>query len=160
MEAPEHPDGWRGEVRARWPLLVVGALVAIGAVQLVTGPLAVRVLGAAFVVGGALLAVFCRVVVVADEHGLTVRFGWWRRPAVHLGIERMATAEVIDVRPLHWGGWGYRGSLKLFRRAAVVLRGGEGLQVTLRDGRVFVVTVDDAAGAVAVLRRAIAAHPG
>ena len=69
VEAPEHPDGWRGEVRARWPLVVVGALVAIGAVQLVTGPLAVRVLGAAFVAGGALLAVFCRVVVVADEHG-------------------------------------------------------------------------------------------
>ena len=52
--------------------------------------------------------------------------------------------EVIDVRPGEWGGWGYRGSVKVFGRAAVVLRAGTGIRVDLVGGRAFAVTVDDA----------------
>jgi hypothetical protein len=49
------------------------------------------------------------------------------------------------------GGWGYRGSLKLFRRAAVVTRLGEALQVDLTGARRFCVSVDDPAAFVAAL---------
>ena len=53
---------------------------------------------------------------------------------------------------MKWGGWGYRGSRVLFRRAAVVIRKGPGLRIVTRDGRSLAITVDDPEGAVAVLR--------
>lgn len=156
MGQPAGDDRWSREVRARWPWAVVALLGVLGVAMVVSGPVAVRAMGAAFVLAAAGVALFGRVVVEAGADGLTVRFGWWRWPAVHVAIGRIAAAEVVDVRPMRWGGWGYRGSLTVFRRAAVVLRGGDGVQATLRDGRVFVVTTDDAAGAVRALRRAMA----
>jgi hypothetical protein len=50
--------------------------------------------------------------------------------------------------------------LSLFGRAAVVLRGGEGLRLDLSRGRIFVVTVDDAATGAAVLAQKLASGPG
>jgi hypothetical protein len=41
------------------------------------------------------------------------------------------------------GGWGYRGSLRLFRYAALVTRSGAALELRLTNGRRFVVTVDE-----------------
>lgn len=41
------------------------------------------------------------------------------------------------------GGWGYRGSLTVLRRAAVVTRGGDALRLDLAGGRRFAITVDD-----------------
>ena len=49
------------------------------------------------------------------------------------------------------GGWGYRGSLRLFKRAALVTRRGEALELTLTRKRRFIVTVDDPAVFVAAL---------
>ena len=56
----------------------------------------------------------------------------WSKTTVH-----------IDVRPTEWGGWGYRGSPTLMKRAAVVLRAGPGIRLDLHDGKVFVVTIDN-----------------
>jgi hypothetical protein len=52
---------------------------------------------------------------------------------------------------MQWGGWGYRGSLKLMKQAAVVLRAGPGLRLDMTGGRVFVVTIDDPGTAAALL---------
>lgn len=41
------------------------------------------------------------------------------------------------------GGWGYRGSLRLLRQAALVTRRGEALELILRGKRRFIVTVDE-----------------
>ena len=68
-------------------------------------------------------------------------------PRVTFPFTRIAKVSAIDVRPMKVGGWGYRGSLTVFRRAAWVVRAGPGLQLDLRDGRRFVVTVDDAEAA-------------
>ena len=46
-------------------------------------------------------------------------------------------------------GWGYRGSLRLFGRAAVVVRRGERLELSLMGEQSFVVTVDGSATAAA-----------
>jgi hypothetical protein len=54
------------------------------------------------------------------------------------------------------GGWGYRGSLKLFGRAAVVLRGGEGLQLDLADDKVLTITVDNAEEGAGLLNDLVA----
>ncbi len=58
---------------------------------------------------------------------------------------------MIDAKPRDWGGWGYRGSLFLMKQAAVVLRKGPAIRVDLKNGKVFVVTVDDPTQGVAVL---------
>jgi hypothetical protein len=58
---------------------------------------------------------------------------------------------VIEVRPVQWGGWGYRGSVRVFKKAAVVLRKGPGLRLRLRNGAQFAVTVPGAEPAAALL---------
>jgi hypothetical protein len=72
-------------------------------------------------------------------------------------ITTIASGRAIDLRPRDWGGWGYRGSLRLAGRAGWVLRAGEALELTLTDGRRFAVTVDGAAGAAEVLASLLAA---
>jgi hypothetical protein len=87
---------------------------------------------------------------IVDDALVIEHSGPRRWPRMSLSLADVATIEVIDdIAPLRYGGWGYRGSLRLYRRAALVLRRGPGLRVKLRDGRVFVVTVDDPQGAVA-----------
>ena len=139
---------WNGSASARWPYLlaVLGVLIAVG--LLVLG-------GAAWAwlpVFGALVAMpFSKIRVTVDPVALTVRFrgpGWLR---VRIRIAQVEEVSSLDVNPLRWGGWGYRGSLRLFRRAAVVVRKGPGIRLNLTRRRVFVVTVDDAEqGAAAV----------
>lgn len=77
-----------------------------------------------------------------DRTGLTVCFGWGSLIRMHIDVDRIAGAEPIEVSPLKWGGWGYRGSLRFMRRAAVVLRKGPGIKVSLRNGAEFAVTID------------------
>lgn len=91
----------------------------------------------------------------ADQEGLHVKYGKLPWPQTNIGIGRIKTASAIDVRPMRWGGWGYRGSLTVFRRAAVVLRAGPGIRLDLHKRRVFVVTVDEPEQAVAILNAEI-----
>lgn len=81
--------------------------------------------------------------------GLRVRslFGW---PNTRIPLSRIEKVETVQLDPFReFGGWGWR--LGLDGRRGVVLRTGEALQVTQTDGRVFVVTVDDASAAAATL---------
>lgn len=85
----------------------------------------------------------------AGAEGLNVRSvaGWprWSIPASDI-----ADVQVVTVNPMgDFGGWGLR--LSVDGRVGVVLRTGEALQITRRKGRPFVVTVDDAETAAAVL---------
>ncbi|MFK4761990.1 hypothetical protein ACI3KS_13720 [Microbacterium sp. ZW T5_45] len=88
-----------------------------------------------------------RVRVTAD--GLQVRSvaGW---PRFTIPADRVASVSVVDVNPFaEFGGWGYR--IGTDGRRGVVLRSGEALQVAQRNGKVFVVTVDDARSAASLL---------
>ena len=85
--------------------------------------------------------------------GLLVRSvaGW---PRWKIGADQISAVGVVEVNPIgEFGGWGLR--IAVDGRMGVVLRTGEALQVTRRNGRVFVVTVDDAATAAAVLTAAV-----
>ena len=90
-----------------------------------------------------LMTFFGRIRVTADQTGLAVRYGFFGWPRRSIPIRRIAEARAVDIRPTEWGGWGYRGSLAIMRRAAVVLRAGPGIRLDLRDGKVFAVTIDD-----------------
>jgi len=103
----------------------------------------VTVLLAAFVAAG--LAVRVRV----DPAGLVVRslLGW---PRTTIPAAAVKAVRVVRIDPFgQFGGWGWR--MGLDGRRGFVLRAGEGLEVARTDGRVFVVTVDDAATAAALL---------
>lgn len=100
-----------------------------------------------------------RVRVRTDGSGLHVVFGGLPWPRTHLAIEDIESASVIDVRPKDWGGWGYRGSLKLLDQAGVIYRAGPGLRVNLRNGKTFVVTIDNPEMGAAILNAEVARLP-
>lgn len=81
--------------------------------------------------------------------GLRARSHWgW--PNTHIPLDRIEKVEMVTVDPFReFGGWGWR--LGVDGRRGIVLRAGEALQVTQTNGRVFVVTIDGASDAAAVL---------
>lgn len=153
---------WTSTTRSRWAIPLSGLMAAVAvittrALRSVHAPWAMFLVcpPAPFV-----MLAFTKVVVRVDPTGLSVAFGPLGWPVIRVRLDRIARAEAGDLRPMKWGGWGYRGGLRLMRRAAVVLRAGEALYVHLHDGRVFAVTVDDAATGADVLNRAVAARVG
>lgn len=107
-----------------WSL--TGSLVVLVAVTAVTGAFRVRV----------------------DRHGLAVT-SLIGLPRLRVPVADVEAAGVVDVNPAgEFGGVGLRTAPGRF---GVVLRSGEAIQVTRRSGRQFVVTVDDAETAVALL---------
>ncbi len=144
---------WNAALTAPWAVALGALMAMLGGILWFVGPgpaIGVGLLGA-----GAAVATLGHIDVFADRRGLTVVYGVFGWPRTRIPLDRMTSADEIEVRPMRWGGWGYRGSLLLFRRAAVVLRGGPGLRVQLQDGAVYVVTIDDAATGAAVLNRAL-----
>ncbi|MFI2485440.1 DUF1648 domain-containing protein [Promicromonospora kroppenstedtii] len=96
-----------------------------------------------------------------DSSGLTVRstLGW---PGTRIPAGEVLVASATQVNPLgDYGGWGWRVALDGSGRTGVVLRKGEALAVDRTGGRGFVVTVDGAAEAAALLNTmAERARPG
>ena len=112
--------------------------------------------GAAFALlfAAALLStvVVARVVEAPDGRALEILYGPWglARQVFAAGEIESATARRLELGQI--GGWGYRGSLRFLKRAAVVTRRGAALEVHLTGGRVFVVTVDEPADFATALR--------
>lgn len=120
-------------------VLVAAAVTTAGTWGLLAVPVALVLLS---------LAMFSWVVTV-DVTGLTVR-STLGVPRKHLPVDEIVDATVDDVVPLRdFGGYGWRTSTD--GRTGVVIRGGETLEVRSTGGRRFVVTVDDAATAAALL---------
>ena len=141
---------WSQSVSFGWLAVVTLAMAVLGVV------LAVAVDG---VVGWILVLtavpvalLMTRFRVQAGAEGLTVRFGWlgWPRQRIPLDEVERALVEP-DLKPLEWGGWGYRGSLAIAGRAAVVHRRGPAIVVELTEGRRFAVTCDDPATGAGLL---------
>ncbi len=59
------------------------------------------------------------------------------------GPDQIVSAKARDLSFPQVGGWGYRGSLTMLRRAAVVTRRGDALELQLTRKRRFIVTVDE-----------------
>ena len=138
--APGERAFWTASLSAGWPTLL-GLLVLVVALSLVG--FTELWIAAALLVPAIAIITLSRIRVTADRSGLQVRYGFLGWPRTSVPLRRIATAQAIDIRPSEWGGWGYRGSLTLMKRAAVVLRAGPGIRLDLHDGKVFVVTIDD-----------------
>ncbi len=132
---------WTAE--GRWAVpAAIGVVVFATALTVVTRLALPAVAG----IGTAIaLAHFRRIEVTVDETHLRTAFGapGWIRVSIPL-TEITELEYLPDLRPARYGGYGYRGSLRLLKRAAVILRRGPGVIFALTGNRRFVVTVDDA----------------
>ena len=83
---------------------------------------------------------FARLRVSVDRRGLRVVSSLLRLPIKHIALDQVAAARAETIRPLEWGGWGYR---IMPGRSAVVLTGGPAIVVERHNGTLFAVTVPD-----------------
>jgi hypothetical protein len=90
------------------------------------------------------LELFSKIRVSVDERAITVRYGHvgWLRQRIRL--ERIFGAESLEIEAMEHGGWGYRGSVRLLGRAAIVVRSGSAVRLDLGAGKRLVISVDDA----------------
>lgn len=150
-------DTWVGTARGRGMEAVGLGIAAAGVVALLTET---RAVSPVLVVVGLVVRLAGRVRVTVDGTGLTADPGRARWPRVHVPLDDIDAVTSLHVNPWRWGGWGYRGSLTVFRRAAWVVRAGPGIRLDLRDGRRFVVTVDGAPEGAARLGSMLTPRPG
>ncbi len=110
-----------------------------------------------FVVAGPINASFTKITVSADLGGLHTSFGPWGWPTKTISLDDMESANSIDLRPMQWGGWGYRW---LPRKGwATVIRQGDAIVVYRKNGKQYAVTVDDAPYGASVLQSLINTRP-
>ena len=140
---------WSGTLRS--PVLIwVGIASLLVMIRLAFATNGWLMTGIGVVAGGAILAI-SSIRVTADATGLRVAYGRLPWPSTHIPADQIASATAIEVDPKQWGGWGYRGSLRIMKQAAVVLRRGPGVRLDLTNGKVFVVTIDNPETPVALL---------
>lgn len=137
---------WSGSASNRW-LLGIGAYLLAQAVVLQAVLPQLRALPAwlaLHVVMFAAFEFFSRIVVTVDDRGVAIRYGhlglWTRR----VPLAEIAAAQAMMLDALEHGGWGYRGGLRLFGKASIVVRSGPAIRLDLQSGQTLFVTVDDA----------------
>ena len=145
---PDERVFWANGASNGWLFVTTGALVLAAAVQFARAAIGMGCL----LLGVAVVSeLFTRIRVTVNGRFLTIRYGhlgWLRQ---RIGLNRIVSATSVELLPMAHGGWGYRGSLTLFRRAAVVVRRGAALRLELAENRRFCVTVDDAETAAKLL---------
>lgn len=148
---------WSRTVTATLFLWVAAALAIVGMVlylvKLAKGDGAealIDVLGIVF--AAVVVLFFSRFRVTADWRGLRVVSWLFRIPLKRIRLADIVAVEAGELRPMEWGGWGYRISSG---RSALILRAGPGLIVTTTNQRQFAITLaepDVPAAVLATLR--------
>lgn len=103
------------------------------------------------------VAQFAIVEVMVGAGGLTARLGWLGLAVQLIALDDIRAATVEYLASWRYGGMGYRGSRKLFGRAALTTRPGLALHVEIADGTVFEVSMNHAETAAGVLNDLIGA---
>lgn len=138
---PGSDASWNGKARSLWALPLMLIMLGLGIAMILRQQPAA---GLILCVIGLIGLPFTSIRVTVDRQGVHWAYGSLGWPARTLPLGDISRAAVVDVVPLKHGGWGYRGSLTLFGRAAIVLRGGEGIEFRLTNDKVLTITVDDA----------------
>lgn len=137
---PGERVSWVGRSRVRGVALVVFALAVLLLVLRPGLPLWVFVLIAGVGV------VFSQVEAQVTNDGMRVRLGGI--PIRTFPLHLISSARAISVEPDAYGGKGWRTTPG---QSALILRAGEALAITFRDGSQFVLTVDDPETGAALL---------
>lgn len=147
--------GAHGQAMVVVAILLMAAAVGMAPAVLVNDDTARVVVATLVVVAAAALVLgFATVEATIDGAGLHARTAPVPFHRMTIPAADIEEARIVGHRTLSWGissGWGYRGSLRLFRSAAWVVRSGPALQLGLTGGRTFTITLDDAEGALAAL---------
>ncbi|OYD69831.1 hypothetical protein [Rhodococcus sp. OK302] len=125
---------WIGRAHSIWPWIL-----AVGMTALTVGTAAYSDWWVALILlaSTVLITAFASVTVRVDNTGMSIS-SWgvrWKR----IALAQIKSASVDTIRPLEWGGWGYRITP---RGTAVTLRSGEAIVLNLGTGKVFAVTID------------------
>jgi len=99
---------------------------------------------------GVVVVMFSSVTVGVDREALTISLGPFGRPRRRIPIGDITGAAAFDIRPMAYGGWGYRLSSGV---RAYVIKGGEAIRVEIENHPDVLVTVEGAAEGAAVLDR-------
>lgn len=92
---------------------------------------------------------FITFIVRVDSSGFTAR-SWLGWPKFYIPLNEVVRASVVNTVPFEdFGGWGWR--IALDGTHGIVTRKGEALLIERTGDREFIATVDDAAGAAALL---------
>jgi hypothetical protein len=146
---------WTGRARSRWPFStwMLVALVGGGALpDALHGDLSgLLTLGVMIVIS---LLGFTSVRVTVAARGVTVGYGVLGLRLTRIPLRRIASAEAVEQEKFGFA-FPYLPSL-VFGNGSVVLRSGPALRLALRNGKTFLVTVDDAATGAALLNDLIA----
>jgi hypothetical protein len=127
--------------------------VVIGLVLIVIALVMWTIASVVLVVLSIPVLLFSEVRTTVANKGVVVSLGWLGIPAWTVRLETVSGADVEDVRPMAYGGWGYR--VRPGTRA-VVVRGGPGLRIRRYDRPDLVLTVDDAETGAALVNALVA----
>lgn len=95
------------------------------------------------------VAAFTSLRVTVDPRGVAIGSGWVPGLRRVIAMDGVLEAHSRQVSPMaEFGGWGYR---VVPGKRGVVVRAGEALVLRLREGREFVVTIDDSRTAAALV---------
>ncbi|HTE50232.1 MAG TPA: DUF1648 domain-containing protein [Kofleriaceae bacterium] len=139
---------WTGSAANPWCAAWSIAITCAGVAALLFASVEVA---AALVLGGLVLACFAVVRVRVDGSCVTISFGPLSFPRQRMPLSHILAARVVDVWPLGRGGWGYRGSLLFSRRASIVVRRGEGIELDCGARGTLVITVDNPGSAAGLI---------
>ena len=147
---------WVGYARSSWamPLVIIG--IVLTAVVVRFSVMVALVFALTSLVG----VFFTSIRMTADRNGVRIAYGLLGWPVQRIRLQDIRVASSLKLDPMSWGGWGYRGSLRVARRAAVVLRGGEGVKLELSGDRVLAITIDGADEAAGVINDLVSAGTG
>jgi len=139
----QEPGAWSGTITSRVLMLLPAAMLALAAVLFVPalagGDGLPAVLGlVTMLLATAAVALFARLQVTVDSRGLRVISTLGRIPLKRIPLTEITAVEVAQLRPLEWGGWGYR---VMPGRSAIIVAAGPGLIVTTTKGKQFAVSV-------------------
>jgi hypothetical protein len=109
------------------------------------------IFGLVMLVAFAAVATFSKLTVEVRTNGFFIRYGYWIYPVQKIEWNSVASVRAIEVEPSQWGGWGYRW-VPWKKATAAVMRRGPGLRFDFSNGKVFVITIDDADTALAAIR--------
>ncbi len=140
--------------------LVVLALVVVSALALTItatttndriGGVLSLLIGTAVITG--VYLTFSSLTLEVQPAEVVVRYG--RSPfRSRIRLDEIREVDTTDVGFLRWGGFGYRGSRRFLRRAAIVVRSGDAVRMHLADDTWLAVTIDEAEQAADAIRTA------
>lgn len=139
---------WVKQVYA--PKLVLIGFAALAVLTFVsTSPGPMRYLGSGVL--AMVLLSFARIRVQVSSNGVQVYYGIWPVPFTRVPLSEIRSASVDTLAPGTFASWGYRGSLRLYNEATILIRSGPMLCLSLTRGRRLRITVDDPETAAGLL---------